>query len=513
MNNSIPDTLFAQFREFVVAQMGLYFPTEHRCDLEYRVGSAAQEFGFEDTESCIQWLMSSPLTKEQTEILASHLTIGETYFFRNNDIFEVLERHVLPELVRSRRGNEQHLRIWSAGCSTGEEPYSIAILLNRSIADLKNWHTTILATDINPHSLQKASEGVYREWSFRSVPSEIKKRYFNETKDGLFEIPPHIKNMVTFSYLNLMEDAYPSFVNNTNAMDIIFCRNVLMYFPEKQRKKVIQQLHRSLVDGGWLIVSASETSQSRFSQFETVTFPQMTFYRKGQHWVGQAEEPEVTVPFSIPQTAADPDLELRPEVSLPVQTDSSREIPDRSLNIGREPQLTPYEEAMVLYAETRYEEAAEKLAELFSHNESNPDERAIALLTRIRVNQGKLSEALEWCVKAIAADKLNPSLHHLHAAILQEQGQVEEAVLSLRRTIYLDRNFVLAHFALGNLTRQQGKLKESNKHFENALVILRGYQEEEILPESDGVTAGRLSEIIVSIKARRELSERKASIR
>ena len=246
-------------------------------------------------------MLSLPLPRNQLEILASNLTIGETYFYRENKAFEALEEHILPELLRSSRGKERRLRIWSAGCCTGEEPYSLAISLSKVIADLKDWNITILATDINPRFLKKASRATYSEWSFRDAPRWLKERYLTRVKDGHYEIVSHIKKMVTFSHLNLAEDVYPSLLNNTNAMDIIFCRNVLMYFTPEQTKKVIQNLYNSLVDGGWLIVSSIETSPVLYSQFTTVNFHGLTVYRKN---------------LSLQPEYPAPDFGIRPDLKL-----------------------------------------------------------------------------------------------------------------------------------------------------------------------------------------------------
>ena len=156
-----------------------------------------------------------------------------------------------------------------------------------------------------------------------------------------------------------------------------------------------------------------------------------------------------------------------------------------------EPLPTSYEEALALYEQGSYAEAAEKLLEMVKDNP-----KAIALLARVYANQGNLTDALNWCDKAVNSDKMNPSFHYLRAIILQEQGQIEEAIASLFRALYLEPDFVLAHFSLGNLTRQQGKFKESDRHFRNALLLLQGQDKDNSLPESDGITIGRLSEII-----------------
>lgn len=494
MGKRIPDNLLAEFSRFVELNMGLSFPKEKWADLERGTRSAAGEFGFGDTESCVRWLMSSHLLKGKVETLASHLTVGETYFFRDIKCFEILEKHILPDLVSLRSGKEQNIRIWSAGCATGEEPYSAAILLDRTIPGLKNWNITILATDINPRFLQKAKEGVYSEWSFRETPNWVRENYFTKTKKG-FEVREDIRNMVTFSYHNMSEDPFPSFSNNTNAMDIIFCRNVLMYFAQERAREVIPKFYRCLVDDGWMIVSAVEASQVLFSDFRTMNFPGLVLYRKTE---AIEEAPQVRIP---------------PE-PLPVW---QPQVPEFSRRITERHPLIPasispasgiassisdfYQEALRSYEQGHYAEAVEKInlsrhSLTSSGDEDGLDAKAMSLLARAYANQGRLSDALLWCERAVASDKTNTGLHYLLATILQEAGRTEESIASLKRTLYLDQDFVQAHFLLGNLTRQQGKIRESKKHFENALSTLKTFRLDDILPESEGMTAGRLNEII-----------------
>src|SRR5258708_24852169 len=167
MSACIPETLLSLFSRFVEKETGLHFPKDRWADLERGILAAAHEFGSQSAESCILKLMASPLTKEQIETLAASLTVGETYFFRDKKVFEVLETDILPGLIQSRRGGEQRLRIWSAGCCTGEEPYSLAMLLTRMLPDIADWRITIVATDINARFLRKASEGIYGQWSLR----------------------------------------------------------------------------------------------------------------------------------------------------------------------------------------------------------------------------------------------------------------------------------------------------------------------------------------------------------
>ena len=494
----VSEVLLEQFSKFVAERIGLHFPRERWRDLERGIRSVAKELGFHETESFLQHVLSSPLPRNQIEILASNLTIGETYFYREKKAFEALEEHILPELLRSRRGKERRLRIWSAGCCTGEEPYSLAILLSKVIADWKDWNITILATDINPRFLKKASQATFGEWSFRDAPPWLKDRFFTKVKDGHYEIVYPIKKMVTFSHLNLAEDVYPSLLNNTNAMDIIFCRNVLMYFTPEQTKKVIQNLYNSLADGGWLIVSSIENSSVLYSQFTTVNFHGLTVYRKNLSLQPVYSIPDFGTRIDLKLDTLN--LQLGPVKPEPVFTSHLEPLPplENEVRKSAEVQPTPYEEALALYGEGLYAEVTGRLLGLLSQNGADP--KAASLLARAYANQGKLIEALEWCEKAVVDDKLNPGLYYLQATILEEQGAMEAAAASLRRAMYLDQDFVIAHFALGSLSMRQRKLKQADKHFENAISLLKTYPEEAIIPESEGITAGRLLEIIQSTR-------------
>lgn len=464
MRPTLSSPLLSQLSDLVAAQTGLYYPQERWGDLERGIAAAAPDFNFSDTEPCVHWLLSAALTRHMSEILASHLSVGETYFFREKQSLEILGEQVLLPLLQSRRQNERRFRIWSAGCSTGEEAYTIAILLDRLIPDLKEWNITILATDFNPKFLRKAVQGVYGEWSFRDVPVWLRERYFTKCGDGRFEIHPRIRKMVTFSYLNFAEDVYPSLSNNTSAMDVILCRNVLMYFTAQRAKQVTGNFYRALVDGGWLIVSPAESSNSLLSPFTPVDFPGTVFYRKLVNAESQSQVREHPVLQVFSETAV-----------TPQQRWASPE----------DPAVT---------------EISAGQASHFPVLQSD-DSEASSRMALICANQGRLSEALEWCDKAIMADKMNPLHHYLSATILQEQGRHEIAIQSLMRALYLDPDFVLAHFSLGNLHQSQGRYPEAQRCFGNVLQLLHKHPQEEILADADGLTAGRMVEIATSLLA------------
>lgn len=496
MSGSVSEVFLSQISRLVANHMGLYFPTERWPDLERGICTAAADFGFHDPESCLQWLLCSPLSRNKIEILASHLTVGETYFFRDKPLFEALSRHILPDLQCSRRETDRRLRIWSAGCATGEEPYSIAILLSSMIPDLKDWNLTILATDINPRFLQKAAKGTYSAWSFRDTPPGIKEHYFKRTEEGCFHLAPRIKGMVSFAYLNLAEDTYPSLWNDSNAMDVIFCRNVLMYFHSEHREKVWNGFYNSLLPGGWLIMSPSEAPLRSPPGFRTVNFPGVILFRKDQTQVQKKE-----IPLTQPKTTIAAGFRI--QTKIPTYPQTNRIPIPEAVRPQKEPEacteapLSPYEKAYRLYLEGRYEEAAARLSGTI-----RGQPKVMVLQSRIYANQGRLNEALSWCDRAVDSDSLNPGFYFLRATILLELGRRVDSAASLKRALYLDPEFVLAHFLLGNLTRQEGKSKESERHLRNALTLLEGHDQGEVLSETDGLTAGRLAEIITALPSR-----------
>lgn len=520
----IPDARIAwpHVSRFIADTIGLHFPRERWKDLQRGLSDVADELGFSEVAALADWLLSSAPSNHQLQLLARHLTIGETYFCRDKAVQDVLANRVLPDLIRLRQGGTQQLRLWSAGCCTGEEPYTLAILLHQLLPDLANWDVTILATDINDRFLKKARAGVYRKWSFRDTSTGFTDRYFNRRQEG-YELVPEIKRMVTFAHINLVEDSYPSPATNTQAMDLILCRNVLMYFTPDHAQKVIGRLRHSLADGGWFSVSPSEAWQTRFSRFSTVNYPGVILYRKGDGYGrsneayfseslderlnanGSAPEdmfsmepnqdtlPPAVLSLEAPATLAENEP-VPPHPMAPNLPPTLRPTPTPNLPPLRRHTPTPQETARLLYESGRYAEAADTLLEL-----SEPERETIPLLAHALANSGRLTESLTCCNRWIASDRLDAAGHYLRAIVLIEQGDAKEARHSLQRAVYLQPDFVLAHFVLGNLARGSGKPDEAARHLRNALHVLAGKQPDDILPESDGLTAGRLSEMITTL--------------
>lgn len=483
MTKGLPDTLLSKLSGYIADNMALSFPPERWNDLRNRIAPAAREFGFNDLAAFVEWLVSSPLPLGKMEILASKLTVSETYFWREPRIFQALEEQILPELVHVRGRCSRHLRIWSAGCATGEEPYSLAMALRRALPDPEDWQLTILATDINPSLLRHARAGVYSPWSFRNAPAWLKRDYFRPTADGKLEILPEIRRMVSFAYLNLAEDVYPSCLNSTKAIDIIFCRNVLMYFLPERARQVGHNLYNCLVDGGWLMLAACELSHSNFSQFTPVNFPEAIAYRRLDE---QACAPAALFMTEFPQP--------EPLPAPPSEAPAWSPLAFAPLQIvtpvvSPSPGSPPLEQAP-------FNDDAEGGTETTPETAGLEAPEAAALAIRTLANQGHLDEALILCEKALAIYKLDPGLHYLRATIFQEQNLVGEAVACLRQALYLEPNWVIAHFALGNLLLRQNNSRAAQKSFTNVLDILSACPSEDILPEAEGLTVGRFREIV-----------------
>jgi len=473
---AISEVVWPRITRLIEDTIGLHFPRERRNDLFRGLCRAAEETGTPEVKEYVDWLLSVTPSRADLGLLATHLTIGETYFFRERRTLEVLAEKILPELIVARRMHARRLRLWSAACCTGEEAYTLAILLSQVLPDIDDWQVTILATDINDRFLQKAMAGIYTDWSFRDTPPGFRDLYFDRTPDGRYAIRPQYKHHVRFANLNLAEDSYPSLANDTNAMDIIFCRNALMYFTPAQTAKIVANFRRALITKGWLAVSPSEASQTLFAAFRTENFPGAILYRKTEGAPAPAPAPLAPPPARL--VAPSPQA-----VSNPIEAPKSD---------------PPLKVATRLYQSGDYAEAA---ATLLDGNRTPTGPGEFAILARTLANYGQLTEAMSWCERWLAADRIDASAHYFHAVILQELGQREAARQALQKALFLRPEFALAHFELGVLARASQRTAEADRHFANALAVLAKLSPGEALAESDGLTAGRLAEIVASTRA------------
>ncbi|MBI2466960.1 MAG: chemotaxis protein CheR [Candidatus Rokubacteria bacterium] len=457
----LSDEVCRQARALVASRLGLDFADVRRADLGRGLVQACRASSASTPETYLTWLATLPDQSPEWRRLASHLTVGETYFFRDRACFDALEQQVLPTLIAARReAGLRRLRLWSAGCATGEEAYSLAILLDRLLPDRADWALTILATDINPEALEATRRGCYRNWSFRETPEWIRDRYFHRRGAETFEVAPSIQAMVTVAPLNLAEDGYPSVVTDTSAMDLILCRNVLMYFTREAQRAVVPRLERALVTGGWLVVSSAEASAELFRPLVPVSFPGAILYRKEQSAIsGQ--------PSAIGWAPASRQAEtVWPDPPVPW---SAVDAPG-GVVAAQSPAPSPPPEPV----------------------EALPDPATDLRRARAQADQGRLEEALDLCEAILARNRLDLEPYLLLAAIHQERGELGAAMTALRRAIYLAPDSAPAHFLLGSLLLRQRKRRQGQRSLETVVSLLSRTPPDEALPGCDGLTAGRL---------------------
>lgn len=495
MKNDLDDELLKKLSNHLAQNMGISFSPQRIDDLKTKLSALADAFEFEDLEIFAQWLLADSLNREQIELLADFLTVGETYFFRDPKSFLVLETEIFPQLIEARQ-KTRFMRIWSTACCTGEEPYSIAMLLTNIMPDIDKWQISILATDINPTFLERAEKGLYSDWSFRATPDSFKEKFFKAQKKG-FQIDSRIKKLVRFEWMNLADSGRLK-DPNYGSMDIIFCRNVLIYFSNEHASQIISALSHCLIPDGFLFVGPNELSAADNKTFESLHRSGAIILKK----CGSAAEPQ-TVP------SRDMDIHKSRLVACDTVSDCSasttfiapvtaetgaKSNQERCSDKGiKTPSL---EEAQARYDKGLYEEAAEIL---MLRCQNGGDYSSMLLLAKSFANHSDLKSALKWCDLAIKANRLNAATYYLRATILQEQGSNKEAIHSLKQALLMDSSFVLAEFNLGILHRQAGNQREAQRHFKSALKLLGAYQDDDILPESDGTTASSMRIIVSSL--------------
>jgi chemotaxis protein methyltransferase CheR len=399
--------------------------------------------------SLILALSQSPITDPLWQKLIQTITIGETYFYRDNVQFTALLTRILPDLIEEkRRAGRKTLRFWSAGCASGEEPYTLAIVLRDLLTDLDTWSVSILGTDLNMASLERARCGLYRATSFRAeTPDWLKHRWFAQTPDG-YELDRKIRDMVVFAPLNLIRDSFPSYDSGTMNMDLILCRNVTIYFQQPDVVQVASKFYRSLNSVGWLVVGHSEPLAANYPQFTSRTVDNSVVYQKVE------TEPSITPPIITPLVVV---KDTTPPASIPTRA---------PLPVAEEPV------------------------------EEKPGENAPWFLARDAADRAAWSEALMWLEQAEDKNKLDPQFHYLRSLIQQQTDDYEGALWSLRQAIYCDPTFVLAHYSLGDLYARRREYKVAARHWRRAKEVLSRMNPEYRLPLADDLTVDILTGLL-----------------
>lgn len=471
--------------------LGLCFQSSHFHDMERRLKSAANELGIDNSISGLKhWLSKSSFNNSEINVLSAHLTVGETYFFREKGGLELLKLEIIPNLIKLRQGAEKEIRIWSAGCSSGEEPYTIAMILKEYFPELTDWDITILATDISPVAIQKALHGEYTEWSFRETDVALKNKYFLRSGKN-WKILPEIKKMVTFSYLNLSRNSYPSTLTNTGEMDVIFCRNVLMYFTPEVISEVSHRLYNSISGYGWLITSQVELNDIYFSSFERVQYNRSIFYRKSANPKVEVKNQLTAFHDNLPVKHIKPYV-LRGARKL-VRTEQKKYVPEI-----KQKDNPPLKSAnpVAHYRKGHYINCIESCQQMIAAGKL--DNEIFGLLVKSFANSGLLEEGEEIISDIISKNRTTSEMYYIFASFLREKNDLEQSEIMLRRAIYLNHRHILSHLMLGEIFVNKNRNRLAIRHYEIAIGLLDQFNDGDEVPESEGIMAGGIKALAIS---------------
>jgi chemotaxis protein methyltransferase CheR len=258
----LPDDVFRQLRDGIYKRTGMYFADSSKYLLQKRLSPRAKELNFDSFQKYFYFLQYDPRAESEFDQIYDLVTTNETYFFREPAQLTAFAEEIIPEILAQK--TVKKVRIWSAGCSTGEEPYSIAMLLAEA-GQFERASFEIFASDINQAVLAKARKGHYRENAFRSTSANLRDKYFSREADGSWRISDEIRNRVQFGRLNLYDESRVSLLGH---LDVVFCRNVIIYFDESSKRVVVKNFYNRLVEGGYLLLGHSESLISLSTQFK-----------------------------------------------------------------------------------------------------------------------------------------------------------------------------------------------------------------------------------------------------
>ncbi|MDD5035087.1 MAG: hypothetical protein PHE55_10040 [Methylococcaceae bacterium] len=427
-NHPIEDELLTRIKALISAQTGLRVREQDDEALRRIIGQRMQSLKLSSPKEYCQFLAADTNGKQEQEALTILLTPGETYFFRDAGQFALLKDEILPELIE-RRQSKRSLRIWSAACSSGEEAYSLAMLLDELMADVSQWDILLLGSDINPQAIARAKRGIYTEWSFRRLDEESRHQYFHR-RDETWELDRRIRDRVKFRTGNLLADQFPDFGTGLYEMDLILCRNVFIYLTPAVVSAITDKLTETLAEGGYLITSHGELHAHPLEKLRSRVFPQSIVYQK----VSTPPPPSILVPAHAARDTVKPPPEPRPARPAPMPRLPSTEMKDRSAELQNA---------------WRY------------------------------ANQGQRELALKCCSEMIAKNPLDAEPYYLSALLAQENGNIAEAKSLLKKVIYLDPFLIAAYLELGDYYERENNSTMARKMRTTAFDLLKALPQDE----------------------------------
>ncbi len=410
--------------------------------------------------------LAGPAGAEEWSQLEAEITIGETFFFRYAEQFTALRSVILPALIAAR-SSERRLRIWSAGCASGAEPYSVAILLHDLLGpSLADWDVSITGTDISVAALATARKAEYGRWALRTLPPEERMRWFapiqagpGEAPQGRYALRPEFRRMVRFERQNLLDllggGASAAFAN----CDLILCRNVLIYFSTQHVNGIVRAFSKRLRSDGWLLIGHAEPNPDFETWLQPVSLPGTVAYRR--------RDPHSPLPI-VPLASAEADWQT-------VSTEVER----------FDPPPLPASTAIAIPAPSPPARAQRSRHELVPAGES----KGLAQI-RALADAGKSAEAWRQLGAALQTNPADPLLLHYQGLLARSLGRETEAERAFRGALFVDKDFVMAHVQLGLLHAACNRPVPARRALENALRLVRAMPSDTILPEGDGASAG-----------------------
>jgi len=422
-------TALHQIKSLLSEQTGLRILDENINTLACLAQDRMKAFKLSSLADYYQLLshIDHPELAGEHEFFSRGLTTGETYFFRDQGQMKVLSQSILPELIERNRG-QRSLRFWSAGCSTGEEAYSLAILLDELPTDLSDWRISILGTDINREALAKAQQATYSEWSFRQVDRQRQQRYFR-LHWNRWELDPRIRRQVRFRPFNLVTEMFPEIGGDIDRVDLILCRNVFIYLEPGKVKQIADKMTAALVEGGYLMTGHSELYAHHLGGLRTRVYPDSIVYQKKPHLT------------RLPH----PSIHDQPE-PVPLKNNDDEHTP-------------PAKQAAFGYPNPTVPVTAQATVTM-------QDAWTFA-------NQGRPEQALSCCEILMAKSPLDHNPYYLTALLAQEQGNTEKAKTLLKKVIYLAPEFISAYLELGDIHVKENNPALARKMWSTARNLLQ----------------------------------------
>jgi len=487
--------LIEQLIQLINQRTGLAIREQDRESLCRKIMDRTRCLRLSSVEDYYQLLLTrSERSDREWETLIDALTTGESYFFRDQGQIQILRNHLLPELIHQQRnqaqgraGDRPSLNIWSAGCSTGEEVYSLAILLMELIPDWKNWHLRVLGTDINAVAIAKAKMGLYNNWSFRLVEPRLKNAYFQAQK-GLWKIDPQVTKIVDFQTHNLILDPIPEQKSHPIAFDLIICRNVFIYFTKDAIDICLQKFCHALKENAHLITSHTELYGHNLNCLQVKVLPESIIYQKQRSLAHSKHSPEKKNSPSFAHPSPNPSV-----LPFPLSPIQDRQKASSSPSKPHYP-LKSYASKLPLVhnLSPQTPQKHQELEHLFNRKDythlieksriylkDNPKDFVTLLsMAKSYANLGQLDLAIEYANQCLSVSSFAIDPYYLLAQIYEEKGELEQAKLYLKRIIYLEPKLITAYLDLGSLYAQQGNKIQARKFWTIALDLLQKHPQD-----------------------------------